>query len=242
VTPPRPPDLRDLERDILAAAERARIDAQELADRLRGDVQTAAERVRSEAQAAGARVAGEAPRKAIHLASIAIPLAILHLPMPAVRRSLVVLAVALLVADLVKIHHPRWRSVFTTFFGPLIRRHEHTGITGSTYMVVSALLATYLFDRPTAAGAMVFLIVGDTLAAMVGMAWGRTRFFDKSFEGFLAGFLSSWAAAALLVPELPPGSVAVGALIGAFVEVLPIPVDDNFRIPLLAGLVLQWAR
>jgi len=26
----------------------------------------------------------------------------------------------------------------------------------------------------------------------------------------------------------------------AIVEVAPIPVDDNFRIPLIAGLVLEW--
>jgi dolichol kinase len=242
MSPPRPPDLGELERQIVAAATRARVDAQELVDRLGSEAQAAADRLRAEAQAAGARVRGEAPRKAIHLASIAIPLAMLHLPMTPVRRTLLVLAAALLVADLVKIHEPRWRSVFTTFFGPLIRRHEHTGITGSTYMVVSALLATYLFDRPVAAGAMVFLIVGDTLAAMVGMAWGRTRFFDKSLEGFLSGCFSSFVAGALLVPELPLPAVALGALIGAFVEVLPIPVDDNFRIPLVAGLVLQWAR
>ena len=31
-------------------------------------------------------------------------------------------------------------------------------------------------------------------------------------------------------------------LAAAVVEILPIPVDDNFRIPLLAGLVLEWLR
>jgi dolichol kinase len=153
-----------------------------------------------------------------------------------------VIGVALLVADLVKMHQPRWRSVFTTFFGPLIRRHEHTGITSSTYMIVSALVATYLFDRHVAAAALVFLIVGDTLAAMIGLAWGKTPLFGKTLEGFLAGFVSSFVAAALLVPELSLPAIALGALAGAVAEVLPLPVDDNFRIPLVAGLVLQFLR
>jgi dolichol kinase len=236
------PDLRDLEREILAAAARARVDAQELADRLRGEAHTAAERLRTEAHAAGRRVRGEAPRKALHLASIVIPLGILYLPLTAGRRTLMVIGVALLVADLVKMHQPRWRSVFTTFFGPLIRRHEHTGITSSTYMIVSALVATYLFDRHVAAAALVFLIVGDTLAAMIGLAWGKTPLFGKTLEGFLAGFVSSFVAAALLVPELSLPAIALGALAGAVAEVLPLPVDDNFRIPLVAGLVLQFLR
>lgn len=238
----RPLDFRDLEREILAAAGRARVDAQEIADRLRGDVEGVAERLREEAFAAGARVRGEAPRKAIHLAAIVIPLAVLHVPIVACRRALVVLAVALLIADVAKIHQPRLRSYFVTFLGPLIRRHEHTGITGSTYMVVSALLATYLFEPAEAAAALVFLIVGDTLAAIVGMAWGRTPLFGKTVEGSLAGFAASFAAVVLLVPDLPVSAVALGALAAALVEVLPIPVDDNFRIPLVSGLVLHWVR
>ena len=235
-------DVRELEREILAAASRARVDAQEIADRLRGDVEAAAERVRAEAEAAGRRVRREAPRKAIHLTSIAIPLGILHLPLETARRTLAILAVALLVADVAKIHQPRLRSLFIAFFGPLIRRHEHTGITSSTYMIVSALLATYLFSPPEAAGALVFLILGDTMAAIVGMAWGRTPLFGKTLEGSLAGFVAGAVGAAALVPALPLHAVALGALTASLVEVLPIPVDDNFRIPLLAGLVLHWAR
>lgn len=198
------------------------------------------ERVRQEAQAAAERVKDEAPRKAIHLASIVLPLALLYLPQTLFRRGLVAIAVTLLIVDLAKIHQPKVRSYFTAFFGHLIRRHERTGITGSTYMVVSALLASYLFDREVAAAALVFLTIGDTLAAMVGKAWGRRRWFGKSLEGFLAGFAGSLLASWLLVPGIPWPALAVAAFAASIVEMLPIPVDDNFRIPLVGGLVLQW--
>lgn len=220
MTPDRRPDLRKLERDLHSAAGR----------------------VRDEAQAAGERVRHEAPRKAIHLAMIVIPLGILYLPLTASRRILMGAALLLLVADLAKIHQPRVRTYFLTFVGHLIRRHEREGITGSTYMVVSALLATYLYRPDTAAAAMVYLIVGDTLAAMVGKAWGRTPLFGKTLEGSLAGFLASFAAAWALVPGISPWHLLAGALAAAVVEVAPIPVDDNFRIPLLSGLVLEWLR
>jgi dolichol kinase len=226
-----------------AAADRVMTEAQAAAERVRQEANSAAERVRGEAQAAASRVKDEAPRKAIHFAMIVLPLGILYLPVEVFRRSLMVVGALLLVIDLVKIHHPKLRSYFTAFFGHLIRRHEHAEITGSTYMIVSALLASYLFDREVAAASLVFLIVGDTLAAIVGKAWGRTRICGaKTLEGFLAGLLSSFVAATLLVPDLSLFQTAVAALTASIIEILPIPVDDNFRIPIVSGLVSQWLR
>jgi len=230
---PRPAseELRRIERDL-----------QEAAGRLREEAAAAGDRMRQEARAVAYRLKDEAPRKAIHLTSIVIPLAFLYLPMTLCRRTLMAVAVVLLVTDVVKIHQPRIRSYFTAFFGHLIRVHEREGITGSTYLVVSALLTSYLFERDVAAAAMIYLTVGDTLAAVVGKAWGRTPLFGKSLEGFLAGLVGSFAVAWLLVGGIPAWQLGVAALAAALAEIWPIPVDDNFRIPLLSGLVLELLR
>jgi dolichol kinase len=193
-----------------------------------------------ELQEAAARVRHEAPRKLIHLTAIVIPVAILCLPLTVCRRGLMLAAAVFLVTDLVRIHNPKLRSYFAAFFGHLIRRHERTGLLGSTYMVISALLATYLFSREIAAAALVFLVVGDTLAAVVGKAWGRLPLFGKTLEGFFAGFAASLLAAWVLIPSLPLVHLTLAAFVAALVEVWPLPVDDNFRIPLVSGLVLEW--
>ncbi len=198
----------------------------------------AGERVQATAQ----RIKGEAPRKAVHLAAIAIPLGLLYVPLIPARRTLMVLAAVLLVVDLAKIRQPRLRSWFVHFFGAALRRHERTDITGSTYLVMSALLCTYLFELKTAVAALVFLIVGDTMAAIVGKAFGRTRLFGKTLEGFGAGWISSTLAAVAIVPEIGWLPLAAAAFVAMVVEIAPIPVDDNFRIPLVAGLVLEWLR
>jgi len=77
---------------------------------------------------------------------------------------------------------------------------------------------------------------------MVGKAWGRTRIFDKTVEGSLAGWAASFLVAWALVPSLGVVPLLVASFVAAVTELLPIPVDDNFRIPLVAGLVLQWLR
>ncbi|MGE5808785.1 MAG: hypothetical protein ACM32I_06660, partial [Nitrospirota bacterium] len=45
---------------------------------------------------------------------------------------------------------------------------------------------------------------------------------------------------------MPPGILMLGALIAACVELLPLPVNDNFAIPVLAGaameLALRWRQ
>jgi dolichol kinase len=193
----------------------------------------------TEIREAAARVQGEAPRKAIHLSSIVIPLGILYLPLTVSRRGLALATALFLIVDLLRLHHRKVRSYFSKFFRRLIRRHERRGLLASTYMMVSALLATYLFSREVAAAAYIYLVVGDTVAAIVGKAWGRIPVFGKTLEGFLAGFLASWGAAWALVHDIPPEILAAGALAAAIVEILPIPVDDNFRIPLLSGVVLE---
>jgi dolichol kinase len=230
--------INKIERDLHDAAGRIREEANAARERVREET----DRVREEAHAAVKRVESEAPRKAIHLASIVIPLGILFFPTHISRRVLMVFALALLVTDLVKIHQPKLRNYFTHFFGHLIRRHERTDVTASTYMLVSALMATYLFDREVAAASMIFLIIGDFLAAMVGKAVGRTPLFGKTVEGFLAGFVSSFLVAWAIIPSLGVLDLLVAAFVGSVVEVLPIPVDDNFRIPLVSGLVLQLLR
>jgi dolichol kinase len=193
-----------------------------------------------ELQAAAERVRDEVPRKAIHLTASAIPLAVLYLPLTLCRQGLILAAIVLLVTDLIRISNPKLRTYFWQFFGHLIRRHERRELLASTYLVVSALLATYVFTREVAAAALLYLTVGDTVAAMVGKAWGRTPLFGKTLEGFLAGLVASLAAAWLIVPGLPLWQLAIAALVASLVEVWPLPVDDNFRIPLLSGLVLQW--
>jgi dolichol kinase len=224
------PDLRD----------RIRTDATAAGERMKAEAVAAGERVKAEAKAAGGRVRNEAQRKAIHLFAITIPLGLLYIPITPGRRILMGIAAGMLLVDLAKIHQPRLRSYFMQFFGHLIRRHEHSEVTASTYLVVSALVVSYLFDPEVAAASLVFLIIGDTLAAMVGKAWGRTRIFGKTLEGFLAGWVSSFLVAWALVPGFGPWPLLAASFVGAVVEILPIPVDDNFRIPLVTALVLKW--
>lgn len=133
------------------------------------------------------------------------------------------------------------KQFFKTFFGGLIREHEQFGLLGSTYLLIAALLAIEIFPREVAAAAIGFTVLGDAFAAMVGKAWGRTPFFRKSLEGTAGGLLAclAWAAALALEGRLPWHVAIAGALVASLVELLPIPLDDNLGMTLIAGYTMK---
>ena len=75
------------------------------------------------------------------------------------------------------------------------------------------------------------------MAALVGRAIGRVRIFGKTLEGSLA-CLVSCLIIGWLIPELTWQMTVVGALMATLIELLPIPLDDNLRIPLAAGFAM----
>jgi dolichol kinase len=189
----------------------------------------------------------EARRKAIHLGCFILPLGLLYewLPWPRGRSQwalfLMVLTVAAIAIDLVRINDHRAREFFKRFFGQLIREHESFNLLGSTYLLIAALLAVELFPQPMAAAAIGFTVLGDGFAALVGKGWGRTRFFNKTLEGGAAGLVAClvWAAMLATTGQLTWTAALAGALAASLVELLPIPLDDNLGMTLVAGFVMK---
>jgi len=190
----------------------------------------------------------EARRKMIHFGSLILPLALLYewLPWPRGRGEwrwlLVLLTLGAIAFDLVRIHQRQVRRFMRAFFGGMIREHERWNLLGSTYLLIAALLAIEIFPQPVAAAAIGFTVLGDGLAALVGKAWGRTKFFRKTLEGALGGLVACllWASFLAVSGHLPWHVVVAGALAASLVELLPIPLDDNLGMTLVSGYVMRF--
>ncbi|WPM32200.1 SEC59/DGK1/VTE5 family protein [Hydrogenobacter sp. T-2] len=91
-----------------------------------------------------------------------------------------------------------------------------------------------LFGKEPAMVSVVVLAVGDAFASVVGMRYGRTRMGSKSLEGSIAFFLSTFL---VLLPFLGLWKAFLICIFSAIVEALPISVDDNFSVPLVAGVL-----
>jgi uncharacterized protein (TIGR00297 family) len=143
--------------------------------------------------------------------------------------------------------------------GHLYRPDEQTGSARSGIVLypISVLLLVLVFPSrlDIAAAAWAILAVGDGMATVAGrrLGWGAIPWNrEKSFAGSFALFFCGGLAGALLAwwcrPNVTPApelwfSVAapfVAALVAAFVETIPVRLDDNISVPASAAAVL-WA-
>lgn len=115
-------------------------------------------------------------------------------------------------------------------------------LTGSTCLLLASLTVFLLFDKYAAITSLFFLSIGDMVAGLIGEKYGKRRIFKKSLEGSLA-CLASCLLIAVVMSILTPTMVLPVAIAGAVsataIELLPIPIDDNFTMPLFsAGIML----
>jgi dolichol kinase len=168
---------------------------------------------------------------------IVIPLWVFFTPRNWGLLGLIIATSATVVMDLLRLSDHRLRQFFLRLFRSLIRSHEEEHLLGSTYFMIAALLSVLAFDKLIAIAALTFLIIGDTAAAIVGKKYGKPTYWGKSIQGSLGCFLSCLIIGALLLDN--PWVILTGAFTAAVAEALPVPMDDNMRVPILSGLVMQ---
>jgi dolichol kinase/phosphoserine phosphatase len=113
-------------------------------------------------------------------------------------------------------------------------------VLAPVYFAVGILVTLVVFPAPVNGAAIAIFALGDSTASIFGRYFARTSLpfnKDKSLEGSLAGFFFAFIAGCVFVS---PVLAAVGAVIAMFIEVLPLPVNDNLLIPLFTGLALTF--
>jgi len=146
--------------------------------------------------------------------------------------------------DLTRLKIPAANQFIFTRFGSFIRENEEHKLTGTAPYVLGIGLTLYAYSSEVATAAICFLAFGDVAATTVGERFGKTKIHDKSLEGsaaFIVAALVSGLFLQLLGVHLATGVMILGALIAAGVEIIPLPVNDNLAIPIVAGGVMELA-
>ncbi len=124
---------------------------------------------------------------------------------------------------------------------PLLKPAERNRVNVATFLILEDTLAFVVFSREVAVLCLLFVSVGDPAAALIGSRSRRARIWGKSLSGTLAFAATAGAVGVLtaLHPAVPLAWwMAAGVVVAALVELLPLPVDDNFTVPLAAGGVM----
>jgi dolichol kinase len=205
----------------------------------------------------------EIRRKLLHLFALLMPAGIFYAPqwsfpplfMPVLLGTLFIGSV---IVEFLRFKSPAVQSLFFKCFGSMLRKEEHFKITGSTWVIGAAFACSILFaHEPYISFIALFLfILGDAMAALIGISLGRVKIGKKTLEGSLACFLTCIALFYLVFPfvpglldvwngRLPHGIVLVTALVITVFELVPLKVhpgiviNDNLAVPIIAGYVIK---
>jgi dolichol kinase len=186
----------------------------------------------------------EALRKGTHLGALVVPFLYIWWLDSDRGLALAILVPLALFMSLVEVSRLRgWRlwKTFRPFSGSMIRKHEEAGdFTGAFYILWMFCLVIAVFDPYIATISVSFIIVGDTLAALIGRRFGKRKFRGKSLEGSLACLFGTVAVAFVGYElfSIPLTVGILGAFVATLVEAIPDFVDDNLSVPLVSALVM----
>ncbi len=180
----------------------------------------------------------------MNLWAIFIPMVYYLLPPRSGRLTLLAICVVVVTVDFLRLHVNGVKEGFILFFGSFLRRHEFTRLSGATYLLLGCLVTSLLFKKPIVVVACAYTIIGDTFAAILGQNIKSPELFKgKTIMGSLGFLLVSLAVAVVIyyLPEtLPMKPLLIGAIAASVFESLPLPLNDNFAVPILTGLAMYF--
>ncbi len=186
----------------------------------------------------------EVARKTIHLSSLSIPVIYYFISRDVALLLLVPLFAGFFLVDLLKNFYSPVSKWYHSTFDAMLRTHElekKPYLNGATYITLGALLLVIFFPKIIVIATFSMVSISDTFAAVIGKAFGKHRFGEKSIEGSIAFFLSALVIIAV-VPEL---NIVIGLVMAIaatltetfFVRIGNFKVDDNLSIPLVSASI-----
>jgi glycerol-3-phosphate acyltransferase PlsY len=123
----------------------------------------------------------------------------------------------------------------------IFKKRERRTLSSMTVFLISFFLTVLLFEKATATFACAYLVFGDMFSKSFGLAFGRRKIFEKTFEGSLAHFNACLIAGLVLLQFVPFSRLIalLGAGVASAAECLPLAVDDNLTVPILSAAAMS---
>jgi len=184
-------------------------------------------------------------RKLIHLSSIVYPISYFFVSKQLMSILLITLFLLCFIWDILRIKQINLFKFANIFLREKEINNKH--LTGATWFLLSCSLVVVIFPQPVAILSILILIFCDTIAALIGKAFGKTKIpyiEKKSLEGFLAfiilGLIISYYFTNYFnIPYNIYNPLAV--IISAIIELIAkkIKIDDNFGITISFALIFN---
>lgn len=178
-------------------------------------------------------------REIIHISSFFISFVSMYL-LGNNLTSFLILLIALLfiVSEFARIRGTNLPILSSITFNAVNKTELYEFATAPINFALGIAFSLLIFPAPIRYVAITTLTLGDGFAHVFGMKFGKHRLpFNKgkNLEGSIFGFLFAFLGALLFIDPL---RALIATMFGMIIEALPLPLDDNFTIPITTGLLL----
>merc|ERR1711920_339638 len=132
----------------------------------------------------------------------------------------------------------------------ILRDKEFSQLSGGSYFSLGCCLTVWIFPPVIAMTSIIFLVLGDMSAALIGRSFGRSLCTvaigpggKKSVEGSAAMFVTCFVFGCTIFSQVHLREYAVffAALTATLAELYePFGLNDNISIPVLSALALAF--
>lgn len=173
-----------------------------------------------------------------HLFSVACLLGLLYILVP---------------TELLRLKYPELSYPFKSLILTNLRSREQ-GLFGAHYYIAAATpLAVLWLTRdpahwdvtiPAVAAILIVTIFADAASALVGIRWGKAKWFHNPKKSYLGSVGGTFVAFVATLPLLGVPGAVVAATVFLFIDIIapvPVPVSDNLLYPVTLSLVFLYA-
>lgn len=181
----------------------------------------------------------ELKRKAFHSLALLYVLGYLFLEHDLFLKTLLSLLILVSLIEFGRFYFPDLNLKIIGLFGNIHRAGELRGPSGIFWTLLGSLFTMAFFNNKSVVlCSMGYLILSDSVSALVGVKYGRHKLFNKSYEGSI-----SFMCASMIIGFFffNPAIAVAGAIFSALIELAPLPFNDNFWIPTLSASFLTLA-
>lgn len=200
-----------------------------------------------------AKTAKEIERKVFHLCGLLVPL-IYQIMLSYRFEKSTCIAIVLTISvvgtsiDYLRVHVPYVHQNWP--LKSILREKEIDKLCGGTYFSWGCTLAIALFDPVIAMTSIIFLVLGDMSAALIGRSFGQSICSmrigpggKKSVEGSVGMFVCCFVFGCTIFSQvhIREYAVFVASLIATLAELYePLGINDNVSIPVLSSIALTF--
>ncbi|MDB2426032.1 hypothetical protein N9W41_00645 [bacterium] len=186
-------------------------------------------------------------RKVFHFLGVVAIMAFYHnLPYQKAVILLSMISIIVFALEAIRFKFPIVNKYAVMLMGPFMRSYEKNALTGTSYMLLGALIVIVVFPKIIAMLSFSFLAVADPAASYFGVRFGKDKLIgNKSLQGATAAFVCCSIISIIYFLEQGLFTnrvlfVAILAgLIGSASELIKVKnLDDNLTLPVISACSL----